>query len=130
MLRSAGAVLAGLVTIFVTHIGTDQIMHDTGVFPPLSQPMYDPALNLLALTYRCVFSIVGCYVTAALAPRAPFEHATALGIIGTLLSGLGVFVATQADLGPLWYPLALLVSALPCAWAGGWLYLHFHRSGQ
>jgi hypothetical protein len=44
-----------------------------------------------------------------------------LGIIGTVLSALGVYVATTADLGPIWYPLALMVSSIPCGWAGGWL---------
>ena len=48
MLKSIGAVLAGLIFIFVTHIGTDAVMHVTGVFPPAGQPMYDTGLLLIA----------------------------------------------------------------------------------
>lgn len=125
MARSALAVLAGLLTIFATHLGIDQVLHETGVFPPWGQPMNDPLLNLLALGYRAVFSMLGCFVAAVLAPRAPFQHAIALGMIGTVLSGLGVLAATRMNLGPLWYPLALWVSVMPCAWAGGGMYLYF-----
>jgi hypothetical protein len=121
MARSVLAVVAGLVFIFLTHLGTDQVLHVLGVFPPWGQPMNDPALNLLALSYRVVLSVAGCALAARLAPDTPFAHAELLGIIGTVLSALGVYAATTADLGPIWYPLALMVSSIPCGWAGGWL---------
>lgn len=122
ILRSILAVLAGLVTIFVTHLGTDQVMHELGVFPPWNEPMHDPALNALALGYRSVFSVFGCYLTARLAPRAPMAHALTLGGIGTALSIAGVCMAANAHLGPMWYPIALALSALPLAWLGGMLH--------
>lgn len=121
MMRSFLAVLAGLVFIFVTHLGTDEALHVLGVFPPWDQPMHDPGLNLLALGYRVVFSIMGCALAGRLAPRDPFRHAEFLGIIGALLSGLGAFAAATSNLGPLWYPLGLMVVSIPCGWAGGWL---------
>jgi len=121
MTRSILAVVAGLVFIFATHLGADQVMRVLGVFPPWEQPMNDPLLNLLALSYRVVLSVAGCALTARLAPRAPFAHAEALGMIGTVLSGLGAYAAAMADLGPIWYPLALMVSSIPCGWVGGWL---------
>lgn len=74
--------------------------------------MYDPGLNLLALSYRCVFSVLGCYLTARLAPRAPMAHALALGAIGTVLSTVGVIASADLNLGPRWYPIALAVTAL------------------
>ena len=120
--RSILAVLAGLVTIFATHIGTDQLMHALKIFPPPDQPMHDPTLNVVALTYRCVFSVLGCYITARLAPRAPMAHALTLGAIGTVLSTAAVFATAGMDLGPRWYPIALAISALPSAWLGGMLY--------
>ncbi len=48
------------------------------------------------------------------------KHALAGGVVGLVLSTLGA-VATwnRPDLGPHWYPLALVATALPCAWAGG-----------
>ena len=122
IIRSIGAVLAGLVTIFATHIGTDQVMHELKIFPPLGEPMNDPSLNALALAYRCVFSVLGCYITARLAPRSPMAHALALGGIGVLLSGAGYFATKDMNLGPSWYPLSLVASSLPCAWLGGMLY--------
>ena len=122
IVRSVLAVLAGLITIFVTHLGTDQVMHELNIFPPWGEAMHDPALNVLALTYRIVFSIFGCHLTARLAPRAPMAHALPLGLIGTVLSTIGVIATSGMDLGPRWYPIALAASALPLAWIGGALY--------
>ena len=118
--RSIGAVLAGLLTIVVLDNLIDVIMHSTGVYPPLGQPMTD-SLFLFALAYRTVDAIIGAYVTASLAPSRPLRHALSLGGVGVVLSSLGV-VATLAagpELGPLWYPLTLMAICLPCTWIGG-----------
>jgi hypothetical protein len=64
LLRSIAAVLAGFVAVFVLSLGTDQVLHELHVFPPWGQPMYDPGLNLLALTYRIVDNTLGSYITA------------------------------------------------------------------
>lgn len=119
MIRSIAAVIAGLVFIFATHIGTDAVMHAQGIFPPEGQPMVEPWQNALALGYRGVFSVLGCAIAAWLAPRAPMAHALALGLIGTVLASLGAYVAIPLNLGPMWYPIALAATALPCAWLGG-----------
>jgi hypothetical protein len=118
VVRSIAAVVAGLVFIVATHVGTDEVMHAAGVFPPKGEPMFDPALNALALGYRCVFSVLGCALTAWLAPRAPMAHALTLGGIGTALASLGAYAMIPLNLGPMWYPVALAASALPCAWVG------------
>lgn len=120
-IRSILAVIAGLVFIFATHIGTDTVLHAQGVLPPEGQPMFDPAQNALALGYRCAFSVLGCALTAWLAPVRPMAHALVLGGIGTVLASLGAYVAIPLNLGPMWYPIALAASALPCAWVGGML---------
>ena len=119
MVKSVLAVVAGFVAIVATHIGTDQVMHASGVFPPEGQPMFAPELNALALGYRCAFSVLGCALTAAMAPRAPMMHALTLGGIGPVLSTLGFFATLNMNLGPMWYPIGLALSALPCAWMGG-----------
>ena len=49
-------------------------------------------------------------------------HALTLGLIGTVLSTIGVIATSGMDLGPRWYPIALAASALPLAWIGGALY--------
>jgi surface polysaccharide O-acyltransferase-like enzyme len=125
--RSAGAVLFGFITVVVLSLGTDQILHVLKVYPPWGQPMYEPGLNLLALAYRTVYAILGSYLAAKFAPRAPMRHAMALGVIGLILSTAGAITAiTKYNLGPAWYPIALVITALPCAWIGGALYRRRH----
>jgi lysozyme family protein len=84
--------------------------------------MHDPSLNLLALAYRIPYAVVGGYITARFAPQNPMRHALALGVVGTVLSLAGAIAAISANLGPAWYPIALVVTALPCSWLGGVLY--------
>jgi hypothetical protein len=86
MLKSIGAIFAGLMFIFVTHIGTDAVMHATGVFPPAGQPMFDTGQLLMASLYRGIYSVTGCYIAARLAPKNSMRHALILGGIGVLLS--------------------------------------------
>lgn len=118
--RRAGAVLAGLAAIFALSHATDAALHATGVFPPAGQPMAD-GLFVLALAYRLVFSVAGCWLTARLAPDRPTRHALALGLLGLVFSTAAMLATWDRgpEFGPRWYPLALVVSAIPCAWAGG-----------
>jgi hypothetical protein len=120
MLHSIGAVFAGFVFILVTHSGTDALLETVGLFPPPGQPLYDTGLLLLASAYRGIFSIIGCYLVARLAPHHPMRHALILGGIGTLLSMAGA--VAMWDYGPAWYPLSLIALSLPYAWLGGRLY--------
>jgi hypothetical protein len=123
VLRSIGAVLAGLLAVIILSLGTDVVLHATGVFPPWGEPMSE-ALFMLATVYRTVYGIVGSYITARLAPNRPMKHALAVGVIGLALSTAGAVATWNAGpaFGPKWYPLALIALALPCAWAGGRLY--------
>ena len=123
LLRSAAALLLGFFAVVVLSLGTDQVLHVLDVYPPWGQPMYGTGLNLLALAYRSVYAVVGSYIAARFAPRNPMRHALALGVVGLVLSVAGAIAAiTLADLGPNWYPVALVLTALPCAWLGGALY--------
>jgi len=121
--RSIGAVLLGFTTVFALSLGTDQVLHSLAVYPPWGQPMYETRLNLLALSYRIAYAIFGSYIAARLAPRHPMRHAMILGAIGVPLSAIGAIVAiTMVDVGPAWYPIALVLTTLPCAWLGGALH--------
>lgn len=122
VLKSVLAVVAGFLTIAVLSTAADMAMHMTGVYPPNGAPMFDPALNALALSYRIVFTVLGGYVTARLAPSKPATHVMGLAGIGLVLGVLGVFASMNANLGPIWLPVALVVTAVPCVWLGGWLY--------
>jgi len=119
-LRSIGAVIAGLLFIVILSTLADVVMHATGIFPPWFTPMAD-SLFLLALAYRSLFSILGCYLTALLAPNRPMLHALILGGIGVVLSTAGAAATWNKgpEFGPRWYPIALIVLALPLAWLGG-----------
>jgi hypothetical protein len=117
--RSTAAVAVGFVTVAVLSLATDQVLHVLEVYPPWGQSMYDPGLNLLAFGYRCVYTVLGGYITAALAPRNPMRHVLILGAIGFVLSLAGAIGARGMDLGPMWYPVALVITAFPCVWLGG-----------
>jgi hypothetical protein len=118
--RRIGAVFAGLFTIFAVTTTTDAALHAAGIYPVPGLVM-SQGLFLLASTYRVVYGVLGCYVTARLAPARPLAHALVLGVLGTLISIAGAFA--MWDKGPGWYSLAVIAMALPCAWLGGKLRL-------
>jgi hypothetical protein len=117
--RSAGAIVLGLLAVVVLSLGTDQLFHVLRVYPPWGQPMHDPWLNLLALGYRSVYTVLGGYLVARLAPRHPMRHVRVFAIIGLLLGIAGLFAALSAGLGPLWYPIALALTGPLLALLGG-----------
>src|SRR5438105_13994177 len=90
-LKSIGAVLAGFVAVFVLSLGTDVVLHATGVFPPWDQRMSD-ALFMLATAYRTVYCIAGSYIAARLAPDRPMAHALVVGVVGLVVSTAGTVV--------------------------------------
>jgi hypothetical protein len=119
-LRSTAAVLAGFFAVAVLSLATDQLLHVLNVYPPWGEPMWDWRLNLLALSYRVFYTVVGGYLTARLAPHAPMRHVFVLGAIGFVTGAAGAAVAIgAADLGPSWYPILLALSGPPSVWLGG-----------
>ena len=81
------------------------------------------SLWLLAIGYRIIDSIAGSYLTATLAPDRPLAHALVLGTIGVLLSSIGAIATFNKgpEFGPKWYPIAVVIIALPGALIGGML---------
>jgi hypothetical protein len=124
--RSIGALLAGMLVGIILTIGTDIVLHVIGIFPPWGQSMvgFDGAL-LLATVYRTVYGVVGSYIIARLAPDRPLQHALVGGVVGLVVSTLGAALTWNKGpaFGPHWYPLALIVLAMPQAWVGGKLRL-------
>jgi len=118
--RSVAAIFAGVMTVIVLSLGTDVILHATGIYPPWFQPMADP-LWVLALAYRIVYGIAGGYVAGRFAPNQPMKHALIVGFIGLALTIVGVAMHWNKgpEFGPKWFSVALVLTALPCAWAGG-----------
>jgi hypothetical protein len=120
--RSFVAVLAGMLAGIVVITLTDIVLHAAGVFAPWGQPNSDGPL-LLATAYRVFFGVAASYLTARMAPNRPLPHAMAGGLVGLLLGIVGAAVTWNRGpaFGPHWYPLALIIVALPCAWLGGTL---------
>ena len=121
--------LAGFFAIVILSIGTDMVMHAMGIFPAIGEPIGSKPL-LLATAYRILYGVVGGYITARLAPREPMAHALVLGVVGLLVSILGAVLTWSEGpaFGPHWYPVALIVVAIPCAWLGGRLFVKKARA--
>ena len=119
--RSILAVVAGVLFIIIVTTLVDFALHAAGVYPPITQPITD-GLAALATVYRVAISIAGAWITARLAPEKPMKHALILGVVGVFLGLVGVVATWNLGLGPRWYPIALVVLAVPQCWVGGKLY--------
>lgn len=122
VVRGSAAVFAGFLTVVFLSLATDQVLHMLEVYPPWGEPMRATGLNLLALTYRSVFNVVGGYVTAHLAGRTSLRYANILGIVGTVMGLAGAIATIPMNLGPSWYPIALVITAFPTCCLGGFLH--------
>ena len=129
LLRSAAAVLAALIAVFALSLGIDQLLHVLEVYPPWGEPMHDHGLNLLApllsdpdrhsgrlhrrstCTARADASRDDSWLDRPRTQHCRRDHRD--------------FV----DVGPSWYPIALVITALPCAWLGGALHRKLRRGG-
>jgi hypothetical protein len=121
MMRSVWAVVAGVLFIIIVTTIVDVVLHLVHVFPPMTDPLTDTTA-LIATSYRIVISVAGAWLTARLAPANPMKHAMILGFVGVVLGLLGLAATWNAGLGPRWYPIALVVLAIPQCWLGGKIY--------
>jgi hypothetical protein len=115
--RSVWAIVAGFLAVVALSLGTDVVLHQLGIFPPLGQRMADQ-LFVWSTIYRTIYGIIGSYLTARLAPCRPMWHAMLGAIIGMILGTAGAVATWNKDLGPHWYAVALVVEGIPCAWIG------------
>jgi hypothetical protein len=115
-LKSIGAVLAGLVAVFVLSAATDAVLESTGIMK--THPFADNGTGfiLLVVLYRQLYVAIGAYITAALAPDKPMTHAMILAGIGFVLGIVGAIVMWHIP--PHWYPISLVVLGWPSAWIG------------
>jgi len=112
--------IVGLVVGVVLSLGTDEILHVLNIYPLWGQTMSDQ-LFMLATGYRIIYSVIGAYVAARLAPYRPMWHAMVLGVAGLVVSIAGAALTWNHEppLGPHWYAVAVALISLPCAWLGG-----------
>jgi len=122
--RSALALFGGFMTVVVASTAIDGVLHASGVFPPFGKPMSD-GLFALATAYRMALGAAGSYLAARWAGARPMWHAMVLGAIGTVAATAGLAATWNMgpEFGPRWYPIGLVLTALPCAWLGGHLYM-------
>lgn len=116
-LKSIGAIIAGFAILVILSIVTDSILEKTGIMK--TEPFNENPVWLIAIIilYRTIFNTFGCYLTARLAPNKPMRHAIILGVIGVVLTIVGLIA--MWDIPPRWYPISLIVLTLPAAWLGG-----------
>ena len=131
--KSITAVLVGMIVGIVATIVTDIVLHQIGVFPPWGASLvgYDGALGLATL-YRAIYGIAASYIIARLAPDRPMQHALIGGLLGLVVGIVGAVVTWNKGpaFGPHWYPIALIVLAIPQAWVGGQLHAMQLRAHQ
>ncbi len=72
---------------------------------------------ILTIVYVAMFSIVGSYTTAHLAPKDPMKHAVALGVLNLIFTTIGAILVWNT--APVWYHVASLALVMPYAWIGG-----------
>lgn len=118
-LKGIGAILAGMIFIVFSHTATDFVLESLGIFTPPDQGFHTTWMVVTATIYRCLYTVIGGYITAALAPGRPMRYVVILGLIGLVLGTIAAIVTIPMKLGPAWYPIALAVLALPCTWLGG-----------
>ena len=118
--RSIGAVVTGILAGVVLSLGTDTALRAAHIFPTTGGALSD-GLFAIATVYRTIYGILSCYIAARLAPSRAMKHALVLGAIGLVVSLVGAVVTRNMEppLGPHWYPIALVVLAMPQAWVGG-----------
>jgi hypothetical protein len=120
--RSILAVLAGMAVGIAITLITDVVLRKAGVLPPLGVRVPDRVLAWVTAS-RVAYGSAASYLTAYLAPYRPIAHAMVGGAFGFAASLTGAIATWNAGpaYGPHWYPVALIVLALPQSWLGGWL---------
>ena len=117
-MRSVVAIIVGFVFIAVLSFGTEALVRVAlpGAFDE-SGRMEKLSILILSLAYIGVYAVVGCYLTARLAPSRPMWHALVLGFLGLIVTVVGT-IATWS-LAPAWYHIVSLALVMPYAWIGG-----------
>ena len=119
-LKSIGAILSGFLLMVITSIMTDLTFVKTGL---MKQPfeLNSSWFIIFVIFYRSLYATIGSFLTTRLAPNRPMLHSMIGGSIGFALSIIGAIAMWETP--PHWYSISLIITALPCAWLGGQLFL-------
>ena len=127
--RSILAILAGIPAGVIPTLLTDYLLQRVGCFPPTGGYASNGPLAF-ATFYRIVYGVFGSYVIARLAPNRPMLHVMIAAAIGFLVNTAGAIATWNSNLGPHWYPIALVVLTIPQAWLGAKLFLRNSTSSE
>jgi hypothetical protein len=116
-LRSAAALLAGLVAIFTLSIGTDVLLEKGGYLTIARFGENAAWVLALVLFCRVVYFVLGGFLAAKLAPNHPMRHALIIGCVGVVLNVVGAVMTWEAT--PHWFSITLILLAFACSWFGG-----------
>jgi hypothetical protein len=111
-LKSIWAIFAGFIIVAILSVVTDMIFSLFDIFPIMTNFSL-----FVAFIYRSIYTIVGGYVTASLAPNKPMRHVIILGYIGTFFAIVGVIVGWK--LSAHWYPVLLALTSFLFIHMGG-----------
>ena len=119
--KSIWAIVAGFIVVVFLSTATDFVLEKTNL---MKKPFdLNPSwFIILVILYRCLFGVIGSYITARLAPKRPMRLAMIGGLVGFIISIVGVIVMWNTP--PRWYGISIILTALPCAWLGAKIYLN------
>jgi hypothetical protein len=118
MMRSIWAVVAGFLFIGVFATAAGKIMQAMSPYAFNSAGATNSVAILVLMTVIVgVFGVVGCYITARLAPSAPMKHALILGLLGLIIHGVSMAMSWGA--WPAWFQILNFLLVMPYAWYGG-----------
>jgi hypothetical protein len=123
MIRSARAVLAGIVTLTITSFAieaaTDPLMMRLfpHALPNRAAISHNLPATIFLFAYTALCVAAGGYVTAWLARRSPVLHAVLMGAVQVALT-VWAMLAFRNE-APLRNWIGALVFTIPAAWCGG-----------
>lgn len=121
MVKSALSVLLGWAVVGVLVVATDFVLMK--VFPNdyVAGRMPPDSLAAVSLATSTLWSVIGGWVSARLAPRKAWHHVLGLVLWGEVM-GLASAVMTWGKIQS-WYQIGLLLLWVPAVCLGGWLRL-------
>jgi hypothetical protein len=119
--KSIGAIIAGFLVGAILSVGADITLNAAGIINMESFKDNSAGVILIVIIYRFIFNVIGCYLTAKLAPNKPMKHALIIGVVGTVFALLGS--AAMWDKAVVWYNISVILISLPSAWVGAKLFL-------
>lgn len=118
MFKSIVAIVAGFVLTGALNVGTNAALAKAAPgLIPTGAPVTDPAALILVCAYVAAFGILGCWVTARLAPSRPLFHALVMGGLALAMS-IPMTIAAWNDT-PAWFNVYNLLAVMPYAYIGG-----------